>query len=120
MLRVKDIRVYQKDAEVLFPPRVIQALRALRGPLWQQLVEQILACPENHPDMLAFNLLMIRIDGCMTCHSDSFRAMRGCTMCARQAISRYKGSDEDLLMQWESARTEILHWLDTGIPPQVG
>lgn len=111
--------MYQKDAEVLFPPRVIQALRPLRGPLWQQLVEQILARPENHPDVLAFSLLMIRIDGCMTCHADSFRAMRGCTVCARQAINRFRGSDEDLLDLWENARAEILRWLDTGIPPQV-
>jgi hypothetical protein len=69
--------------------------------------------------MLAFGLLMIRIDGCLSCHADSYRAMRGCTVCAQQSISRFKGSDEDLVRLWEVARLEIVHWQQTGEPPLV-
>ncbi len=109
--------MYQNDAEVLFPPRVIVSLRALRGETWQRLVDHVLFRPENDPDVLAFSLMMIRIDGCLTCHADSYRALRGCTLCAQQSVNRFKGSDDDLLEMWEIARCDILRWLELGIPP---
>jgi len=111
--------LYQQDAELLFPARVVASLRYLRGELWQSLVEHIMRCPESDTDLLAFSLLMIRLDGCITCHADSYRAMRGCTLCAQQTVSRFRGTDEDLLRQWEIARGEILHWRQTGEPPIV-
>jgi hypothetical protein len=111
--------LYQDDAEVLFPARVVSALRHLRGEKWQKLVEAVLARPEHDADLLAFVLLMIRIDGCMSCHADSYRAMRGCTICAQQAITRFKGTDEDLIRLWEIARMEIVRWQQTGEPPEV-
>ncbi len=111
--------MYQKDAEVLFPTRVIASLRSLRTEKWQQLVDHVLGVPENDPDVLAFNLVMIRLDGCLSCQADSFRAMRGCTACARQSILRFKGSDDDLIEMWETARQEILYWMRTGISPDV-
>jgi hypothetical protein len=55
----------------------------------------------------------------LTCHADSYRAMRGCTMCARQTVSRFKGTDEDLIAQWEAARVEIVRWIQTGEVPVV-
>jgi hypothetical protein len=111
--------VYQKDAEVLFPARVIASLRHLRGEKWQQLVDHVLAQPEGSLDALAFSLMMIRLDGCLTCHSDSYRALRGCTVCASQTVNRFRGADDDLLHLWEVARAEILIWYTTGIPPLV-
>ena len=111
--------MYQKDAEVLFPTRVTISLRHLRGDKWQQLVNHVLTLPETDPDVLAFNLVMIRLDGCLTCQADSFRAMRGCTVCARQSLMRFKGSDDDLVEMWEIARSEILRWQRTGVPPLV-
>lgn len=106
--------MYQNDAEVLFPVRVIHKLRHLRGAQWQELVERMTQLPETHPDVLGFSLMMIRLDGCLTCHADSYRAMRGCTLCAQQAIARFKGSDADLLDQWAAARDEILQWQLSG------
>jgi hypothetical protein len=111
--------LYQPDAEVLFPARVIASLRYLRGEPWQQLITHILRCPEDDPDLLAFSLVMIRLDGCLTCHADSYRAMRGCTLCAQQTIVRFKGTDEELVRLWETARAEVLHWYATGQPPLV-
>ena len=102
--------MYQNDAEVLFPARVIPTLGKLRGGKWNELVEYISNLPENDPDTLAFVLMMIRLDGCLTCHADSYRAMRGCTLCAQQAVNRFKGSDEELMAQWHAARTEIKTW----------
>jgi hypothetical protein len=111
--------VYQKDAEVLFPARVITSLRHLRSEKWQQLVEYVLTQPEDSPDALAFSLMMIRLDGCLTCHADSYRALHGCTLCAYQAVNRFRGADDDLLDLWKVARMEILTWHTTGIPPLV-
>lgn len=111
--------MYQKDAEVLFPTRVIASLRPLRGPQWEQLIDHVTALPETEPDVLAFNLLMIRLDGCLSCQADSFRAMRGCTICARQTILRFKGTDDDLVLLWESARADIQRWMEQGIPPHI-
>jgi hypothetical protein len=111
--------VYQKDAEFLFPARVIGSLRHLRGEKWQQLVEHVLAQPESSPDALAFSLMMIRLDGCLPCHADSYRALHGCMLCAYHTVNRFRGTDDDLLDLWAVARAEILTWLATGIPPLV-
>ena len=111
--------MYQKDAEVLFPPRVIAMLQHLRSDPWQQLVRRMLALPENHPDVLAFSLFMIRLNGCLSCHANSFRATRGCTTCAQQSIIRFKETDDQLVALWGTAHYEILYWLETGVPPVV-
>ena len=52
--------LYQNDAEMIFPARVIPTLRNLRGQDWQQLVQQVMDLPEDAPDALAFSLMMIR------------------------------------------------------------
>jgi hypothetical protein len=104
---------------MIFPARVIGTLRLARGDDWQVLVEQVMHLPDTHPDVLAFSLMMIRLNGCLKCHSDSFRAMRGCTLCARQTIARAKESDADLLMLWEAARADVARWLEAGIAPVV-
>ncbi len=119
--------MFQTDAEVLFPPRVIAALRNLRGQEWQQLVDQVLCQTTGSEEEQAFCLMMIRLDGCLTCHADSYRAMRGCTLCAQQTIARFKGSDRDLLALYEQARIDLQTWRRTGevplserLPPETG
>ena len=108
--------MYQNDAELLFPARVIPHLRGLRGPAWHDLIERTTrACP-GAVDELAFSLMMIRLDGCLTCTSDSHRALRGCTSCARQSVTRFKGSDDELLQRFELARCDILCYLAEGGP----
>lgn len=111
--------LYQSDTEMLFPPRVIPALAGLRGPDWRALTERLAVLPQHDPDILAFTLMMIRLAGCMTCHPDSYRAMRGCTLCAQQAISRFKGTDQELIAHWQQARQEIEHWQQTGTVPKI-
>jgi hypothetical protein len=111
--------LYQEDTEMLFPARVIPSLANLRGEEWKALVERVACMPQDHPDILGFTLMMIRLDGCMTCTADSYRAMRGCTLCAQQAISRFKGNDRELVRKWERARQDILCWLEQGIIPDI-
>jgi hypothetical protein len=103
--------VYQSDTEILFPMRVAPMLRDLRGPDWQVLVDRAWRAPDASLDQLAFTLLLVRLDGCLTCHTDSYRAMRGCTMCASQTIKRYRGSDEDLMVLFESAKEDVVAYL---------
>ena len=111
--------LYQNDAEMIFPARVIPTLRNLRGQDWQKLVQQVMDLPEDAPDALAFSLMMIRLNVCMSCHSDSYRAMRGCTTCAQQTVARFKGTDEDLIQRWQAAREDILAYFKSGSIPQV-
>jgi hypothetical protein len=95
------------DNELLFPSNVIPALRDLRGTEWKTLVSRVISLPETHEETLAFMLMMIRLNGCMACETDSYRAMRGCTACAVQTLRRYKGEDSDLLQQFEVALRDI-------------
>jgi hypothetical protein len=99
--------MYNSDTELLFPLRVIPELRELRGPVWRDLVDQVSAPNADPSDQQAFVLIMVRMGGCVPCNADSFRAMRGCTQCARQTIRRYKGTDQDLVNQFLAARKEV-------------
>jgi len=101
------------ETEMIFPPRVISKLRDLRGKEWQKLVDRVSTLPEMHADKLAFMLMMIRLNGCLKCDADSYRAMRGCELCARQTIRRFKGLDKDLLKQFELAQKDVLEYLES-------
>jgi hypothetical protein len=104
--------MYNPDTELLFPSRVIPSLLALRSEVWDDLVDRVL-CPEiDESARLAFVLMMVRLDGCVSCNTHSFRAMRGCTQCAQQAIRRFRGTDEDLLLQYDQAKVEVLKWME--------
>jgi hypothetical protein len=92
---------------MLFPMRVAPVLRDLRGPAWRRIVDRGLMAPEGSLEELAFSLMMIRLASCLTCHTDSFRAMRGCTSCATQVIRRFRGSDDELVECFERAREDV-------------
>jgi len=103
--------MYQNDAEMLFPARVVPRLRDLRGQEWRGLVDQVCEQPELSPDGLAFSLMIVRMAGCLTCHSDSYRAMQGCTTCARQTVARFKGNDSEMREQFMQAHVEVRQYL---------
>ncbi len=94
-------------SELLFPPYAIAPLQELRGPKWQALVKCIIALPETHPDSLAFSLMMLRLNGCLTCETDSYKAMRGCVQCAFQSVRRFKQDDKELLAMYKQAQEDI-------------
>jgi hypothetical protein len=104
--------MYNEDTDVLFPPRVIPYLQDLRGEEWQALVSRIKVLDVLEVDRIAFVLLMIRVGGCASCHSDAFRAMRGCTLCATQTIKRFRGVDEDLLRMFDEAKDDVIRFLN--------
>jgi len=102
--------LYQEDAELLFPERLIPRLRDLRGDAFRNLIDQLIDSAPNDPAVLGFSLMMVRMASCMTCTADSYRAMNGCTACAIKTISGYKGSDEELIQQWQQACDDVIAW----------
>jgi hypothetical protein len=103
--------MYNSDTELLFPLRVISTLRTARGGEWSDLVDSLEVGDSVSVDHLGFALMMVRMSGCMACNADSFRAMRGCTQCARQSIRRYKGSDNELLALYRQSCREVDSYL---------
>ena len=95
------------ENELMFPHQAIPTLRKLRGPEWQSLVERVMQLPEVHEETLAFMLMMIRLNGCIACETDSYRAMRGCAACALQTLRRYKGDDGELIGVFQQALADV-------------
>ena len=98
--------MYTNNA-LLFPHHVIPQLRDLRGEVWRDLVDRVTAHSECHEEKLAFMLMMIRLNGCMSCETDSYRAMRGCEACSQQTLRRFKGEDEELITLYEQALADV-------------
>lgn len=97
--------------QILFPPKVIPQLTEVGGTEWKHLVARVAALEETHPESLAFSLMMIRLNGCLECETDSFRALRGCAACALQTIRRFKGGDKELLNLYQAALKDISAYL---------
>ena len=102
--------------QLLFPPEAIPQLGNMRGPMWRDLVRRVADLPETHPESLAFSLMMIRLDGCMECETDSFRAMQGCATCARLTLRRHKRADDELLTRYRTALSDVKVFLEVGAP----
>jgi hypothetical protein len=98
--------------ELLFPNYVIPGLRDVRSGEWRRLVDRVMSLPETHPENLAFMLMMVRMDGCLECETDSYRAMRGCGLCAAQTLRRFKGGDRELLASYQQALDDVLAHLE--------
>jgi hypothetical protein len=99
--------MYNSDTELLFPLRVIPALANMRGQEWQDLLELVVSSQASLTDQMGFILMMVRMDGCVGCNADSFRAMKGCTLCARQNIKRFRGSDKELVELFKQTCKEV-------------
>ena len=103
--------MYNPETDLLFPPRTLPALRDLRGAPWRDLVTGVIEAGPDSLEQMAFVLMMARMNNCATCNADTYRAIHGCTACAKQAIKRFRGSDEELSALFETARAEIMAYL---------
>jgi len=99
--------MYNEDTELLFPLRVAPTLRDLHGAGWRKVVDKAIKADPESPEAVGFVLAMARVDGCHTCNSDSFRAMKGCTLCAQDAVRRYRGGEKALLKVVDKARVDV-------------
>jgi len=104
--------MYNPDTDLIFPPRAIHALAAERTAVWRSLVESVEKAGQGSLDQTAFILIMARMSACATCNSDSFRALNGCVVCARQSIKRFKGSDQDLVELFQTAKDEVERYME--------
>lgn len=91
------------DNEILFPHYAIPALRNARGPRWTRLIDSIAGKGETSIEVIALMSVMIELNGCLQCETDSYRAMRGCAPCAQQTLRRFKGSDQELIDMYDSS-----------------
>ncbi len=101
------------NTEIMFPPSVIPTLRDACGPAWRGLVDRVARLEDTHPESLAFSLMMIRLNGCLECETDSFRAMRGCAACAMQTVRRYRANERELLRLYQVALADVRTYLAT-------
>jgi len=99
--------MYNPDTDLLFPPRGISLLCNERGTTWQELVTAVETTGSDSLEQTAFILMMARLSNCVTCNADSYRAIHGCTVCAKHSLKRFHGSDEELSGLFETARTEV-------------
>ena len=99
--------MYNSDTDLLFPPRVIPDLKDAKGKAWRMVVSHAATAKDNSVEKLAFLLVMVRLNGCASCSSDSFRALQGCTACATQALKRYRGTEEQLVAMYNQAIPEV-------------
>jgi hypothetical protein len=99
--------MFNTNAELVFPPKVISDLRDLRGPAWRDLVTATVKKADTSLEQAAFALMMAKLNNCNACNSDSYRSIQGCSACSQQTLKRFRGSDEELLKLYESAHIEF-------------
>ena len=99
-------------AEILFPHKSVSALSNLREVKWRELTKRVATLPEDHPESLAFCLMMIRQCGCLDCNPDRYKALMGCSACGKRTILAYKGADDNLVRAFKQARNEVSRFLE--------
>ena len=107
--------MYQPNP-IFFPADKISSLGNLRGVLWQSLVEEVISLPSDHEKVVAFVLFMVRLNKCLQCETDSYRALRGCQQCATQNLRRRKCNDDELIEQFDIALNNIRTYQTANIP----
>lgn len=93
--------------ELLFAHWATRSLQNARDAKWKKLVQEVQALPETHPDALAFHLMMVRLNSCVTCDARKYVEKGGCARCSNTTLSFSKESEEALLARFRAARKEI-------------
>jgi hypothetical protein len=101
----------ENSIDLLFPSRAIEVLGDIRGEAWRDIVKHLIDLEPTSPDRIAFVLMMVRLGGCFSCQSDSFRAMRGCILCSNTTVKRYKGSDQSLIDLYYEAKNDVENYM---------
>ena len=99
------------EVDLLFPSRAIETLGKLRGEHWENLINHLTSLDPIDSERVAFVLFMVRLSGCTSCQSDSYRAMRGCVICSSNTVKRYKGSDQNLIDLYNDAKRDIIEYM---------
>ena len=78
----------------------------MHGKEWDELINRVISQGQDSKEHIAFIFMMVKLGGCATCNADSFRAMKGCTQCAKQTIRRIRGDGQELLHSYDDALIE--------------
>lgn len=70
--------------------------------------------PETHPDAMAFQLTMIRLNGCLSCDARKFAERGGCVRSSLAALALSKETDDGLVERFRIARKDVLNFLKEG------
>jgi hypothetical protein len=98
--------------EFLFAHWAVPALKNLRGNRWHELVMEVSARPEEHPDALAFALMMINLNGCIRCDAKVYRERGGCAECACSLLKASSRIDEaSLIARFHTAQKSVVESL---------
>ena len=103
--------MYTPDTELMFPLRLIPVIGSERSDAWKTLADKASGDSAAFEDQLAFVLMMVKMGGCLACNADSFRAMKGCTQCAKQTVRRHHASESDLNELFQQSRKEVENYL---------
>lgn len=98
--------MFSDHTPFLFPHDSVPALRNMRDEeTWTQLVERIAELPETAAESLAFQLMMVRVCGCMRC--TSYKANLGCTICSQRAVRNEKSSINEVMGSYSQAMEAV-------------
>ncbi len=104
-------------SELLFAHWAVRAQKDARGPKWKKLVQEIAVLPETHPNALAFHLMMVRLNGCVTCDARKYTERGGCARCAATNLSFSRETEKGLLARYRAAREQVAQALRAQRPP---
>lgn len=93
--------------EILFPHSKVNGLKGFKGDDWKELVEEVAALPETHPDALAFSHMMINVCDCLNCDLSSYKAALGCAACSQRTINALRDTDKQLLRRFQRSKQAI-------------
>lgn len=103
--------MFSNKTPFLFPHQCVSYLREMRDESqWSALVDRVAVLPETNPDGLAFQLMMIRICGCMRC--TTYKANLGCATCSQRAVRNHKSSTATMLHWFAKAQEEVRSFLE--------
>ncbi|MBA3531509.1 MAG: hypothetical protein H0T73_06255 [Ardenticatenales bacterium] len=107
--------MFSNKTPFLFPHSSVPFLRDMREETsWATLVDRVGTLPETDQDSLAFQLMMIRICGCLRC--TNYKANLGCTTCSQRAVRNSKSSTNTMIHWFIKAQEEVRAFLDTNQP----
>ncbi len=100
------------DTDLIFPLRVLPLIADSHDTEWKKLAKLACADGSDALDKLGLVLTMVKLAGCVSCNSDSFRAIRGCSQCAAQTIRRQRAGNGELMQLFLQNRKEVESYLE--------
>ena len=108
--------MHNSDTELIFPLRILPELRSFRGEKWQRIIDEALEKDAGIIEKVAITMVMVGIAGCLTCSPDSFRAIKGCTKCAKRALQKSKFSENELVKAYKDAKEKAKVYIENNHP----